>query len=198
MNIPHAQPSEVSSAGNFARAFARAIGPAYQAPDGSTNAADFLSLGQLLADARDQNLAALAEAFADSATYLLDELENMYGLQVRSDMATADRRTRLVAKIRAGRAGTPQELVRAIQVYDSTVVIHENDAVDVDLTNPRAVFLFAIEVATTTFASAEKLNSIRAIAEQMKPAHTAFSVCTNADFLCDDAASLTDRDVLGA
>jgi uncharacterized protein YmfQ (DUF2313 family) len=189
VRIPLAVPTEAGVAGDFARQLVRILGPAHNAPDGSLNAADFLALGGALADARATTLAALDEAFADSATQLLSELEAMYGLPVRPDLAVATRRTRLVAKVRAARAGAPNEVLRAVHALDPTATISENTPSDVpqepdQATPPRAgaarlVFLWALWISDAAFDDAETRAAIGAICTQMQPAHTDHSLHTN-------------------
>jgi uncharacterized protein YmfQ (DUF2313 family) len=196
VNTPLALPTEASDAGDAARRLATLVGPAVQAPEGSAAAADYYALGQALVDARATNNASLDEAFADTATQLLSELEAQYGLTPRPDMALADRRARLVAKIRAARAGTPNSILTAVHAIDPTAVLYENTAADVAATNPRGVFIWALQIAEATYFDAEKRRSILAIVEQMKPAYTQGNTCVTVGFLTDDDESLTDRDVL--
>jgi hypothetical protein len=119
-NFPHDQPTEATDDGDFARQLATLLGPAYQAGDDSNNAAEFLALGGALADLRLVIIDSLAEAFANEAWDLLSELETIYGLPVRTDLDEEDRQARLVAKIRAARAGTPNSILLAVSTYDTT------------------------------------------------------------------------------
>lgn len=190
-------PTEDSDAGRLARMLLRALGPAYSGGDGSRTAADFLALGQALADGRDTNLVALAEAFVDAAADLLTEHERAYGLVPRADLGAEDRRTRLVAKVRAARAGTPQAIARALASIAADAEIFENDrAAAVASGVDHAVYVFAVLVATDVYANSDLLGLVRAIVQQMKPAHSRGNVGTRAGFRCDDPLSLTDRDLL--
>ncbi len=204
-NFPHDQPTEATDDGDFARQLATLLGPAYQAGDDSNNAAEFLALGGALADVRNVILDSLREAFATEAWDLLSELETIYGLPVRTDLAEEDRQARLVAKIRAARAGTPQGILRAVAPYDTTAQVFEVGPSDVtqeaDLpTAPgaaRGVYQWALQIASAVYDDPTKLAAILAIVEQMKPAHTRGSVCVTVGFRFDDPDSLFDRDVFG-
>ena len=198
-------PTEVGPAGDIARHLAIIIGPAYTPADGTKTAADFLALGGALAGARNTNRAALDEAFVTTATYLLSELEVSYGLTARPDLSVADRRTRIIAKIRAARAGSPQGILRAIRTYDPTATLIEVTPDDIsprtsDGVNPgtdRDVYAIGIVLAPDVWADTSKRAEIVAIVQQMKPAHIQANIAVTVPFLTDDTDSLTDRDLLG-
>lgn len=206
MNILQPLPSEATSAGDFARQLALLLGPAFQPADGTRIAADLLALGGGLAAGYATNLASVGEAFADTASALLTELEVELGLPVRTDLATAARRTRLLAKVRAKFAGTPQDLKTTAATYDATSTVVENTPATVphelDAAGywgaSRGVFQFAVKVAAATANDPVAMPTLQAAVEQQKSAHTLGSVCVTTAFLCDDAASLTDRDTLGS
>jgi uncharacterized protein YmfQ (DUF2313 family) len=208
---PHlALPSEDSPDGALARQLATLLGPVVQGADGTAVAADLLAFAGALADAR-QALRDLAdEAFADAAHDLLPEHERAYGLPVREDLAPADRRARLVAKHRAARAGDHTDIPLALRALDPTVVsMAENTPAAVpreaDTTIPpvagahRQVYRFGIQLAVDVWNDEDTRAQIARLLEQMKPAHTAFTLHTNipGGFFCDDPDSLTDRDIVG-
>lgn len=195
-DVVQSLPSEDSEDGKFARQLARLIGPAIQPADGTNIAQDMLALGGALADARATLRDLLAEAFADSAWDLLSELERVYGLPVREDLSRSQRQTRLVAKVRAARAGTPDSILLAVAPYDTTASIYENVAADVTY-YPSAVFLWDLIVSAAVHADAEAIIAIRAIVEQMKPAHTKCFVVTKVGFKFGDSGSLMGRDAWG-
>lgn len=196
-------PTEQSQAGDFARRLAVILGPSYTPADGTRIAADLLALGGALAGARDTNLAALNEAFVTSAVQLLSELETSYGLTPRPDISVEDRRVRLIAKIRAARAGTPQSILRAIHTYDPTAQLNEVTPNDIsprtsDGTYPgtdRGVFHITITLSDAIYANTSTRSEIAAIVEQMKPAHVSYTLATSYGFFAD--ISLTDVGVLG-
>lgn len=169
----HGQPTEVSAAGDLARQLATILGPAYQAPDGSNNAAELLALGGALAAARDQLRRALDQAFVDTATDLLPELEAEYGLAVQPELSTAARQARLLAKVRAARAGTPQGILNAARVDDPTATIGENTPTTAAAAGyPRGAYVWVLICATGVFDDPTRLARMQALVEQMKPAHT--------------------------
>lgn len=190
-------PSENSDAGRIARRLARLIGTSRDFSDTTVEGSNALSMGQALDTAADAMASAIAQGFAGEATVLLSELEAEYGLGDGAGLSTADRQARLLAKVRAARAGTPQEIKRAISAFDSSVTVIENIWSDVASTDPAAVYRFGVLIATVTYADPNLLARIRATIEQMKPAHTQGVVGTASKFKTDDPNSLTDRDLLG-
>lgn len=182
----------------FARLLARAKGTAMPAGDGSLNHADNLAFGAALADAVDGLDAMLNQVFPDSATFMLPELEQLYGLPVGTAMTTAQRQARLVARVRASAAGTPQSIVAALTPVTTawgvpTIVENAWSAVTAA---PRNVFLFA--VVLPGFLSTTPPPEVVAVVEQMKPAHTDYNVTNQVGFLTDDPDSLTDLTLLGS
>lgn len=202
MNSPWhtALPTTAGLVGDMARSFSRAIGPAYQAADGTVAAADALAIGDSLALIHETQLAVAAEAFLDSAFYLLAEWETQLGLPVEPYLGVAARRRRLVARWRALRGGTPQAIVRAVTalltVPDAAVVV-ENGVLDV-LPEPENVHLFAVVVPLSYFSDPNFAPAARGVIEKAKPAHTAYRLTNHVGFYTDDPNSLTDLTVLGA
>jgi uncharacterized protein YmfQ (DUF2313 family) len=205
MNFPQGRPSEVSNDGDFARHLATLLGPAYQAQDGTNNAADFLALGGAMADVRAILQDIVAEMFVNTAYDLLSELEADYGLPVHPELAASERQANLLAKVRAARGGTPQRLLTALSVVAPEATITENDVTTVPRepdgatyqSASRGVFLFAVTVAVATWNNAAKRAQLVALLDAMKPAHTAYNIVTRVGFRTDDVQSLTDRDALG-
>lgn len=196
-SVGTAPATTVSEAGYYARCYLDALGTAYNAPDDSNNAADALAIGVALMLAHETNADVPDEAFVDTATELLAEWETDLGSGVRTDLSHADRRARLVSKMRAALAGTPQNIARAVQAIAPEATILENSATDVAATDPRGVFRLACIVSSATFADATKLAQIRALLEQMKPVHAQAVVGTRTGFRFDDPLSLFDRDLFG-
>lgn len=190
-------PSENTDAGRVARRLARLIGTSRDFTDATVEGSNALAFGQALDTAADAMALAIAQGFAGEATVLLSELEAEYGHGDGSGLSTADRQARLLAKVRAGRAGTPQEIKRALASLDPSVTVLENIWSTVSGTDPSAVYRFGVLVAVATYADPNLLARIRAIIEQMKPGHTQGVVGTASKFKTDDPDSLTDRDLLG-
>jgi hypothetical protein len=178
----HGQPTEVSAAGDLARQLATILGPAYQAPDGSNNAAELLALGGALAAARDQLKRALDQAFVDTATDLLPELEAEYGLPVQPELSTTARQARLLAKVRAARAGSPQSILLAVRAEDPTATLAAENTPTTAAADgyPRGVFVWAVICATSVFDDPVKLARVKALVAQMAPAHTRGDVAASA------------------
>lgn len=183
--------ARVSDYGRFARELALILGTAYQAQNGSLVAADMTSLGGALAMIRATSLRAVDQAFVDSALDILTELERVYGLTNRTDLATADRRTRLTAKVRAYIAGTPQTIDSAVSAYDSTAAVYENTP-----DGSRTPFQFGVTVKAAVYDSPEQKASIERLIEQMKPGHTKGNLGTKKGFYTNQADSLTNRTLI--
>jgi uncharacterized protein YmfQ (DUF2313 family) len=205
MDVVQGLPSEASDAGEFARQLLTIIGPAYSGADGTNVAADFLALGGSLAVTRAVIARALAQAFVGEASDILTELEVEYGLPVRTDMTTAQRQSRLLAKVRAARGSQPQRMLLSLTAIAPEATIAENtpSTVPHELDTStyagaaRGVYNFGVLVNATTFADPTALPALKAVVEQMKPAHTRGSIGTRRHFRCTDPLSLTNRDLLG-
>jgi hypothetical protein len=191
-------PTEDSAGGVVARRVLASLGPAYPAPDGSHRAAEMLAIGDALADVLADAETALAQAFADSATVMLDELERLHDLSVRPDMLVPDRQSRLLATIRASRGPSPQSIVASVRVIDPSVTVVENTSVVAAAAGvPAAVYVFGVLISAAVYADPGKLATIRALIAKLKPADTKGNLGTRAGFRCDDPLSLCDRDLLG-
>jgi hypothetical protein len=206
-------PTEDSADGAAARKLADVIGSALQAKDGTAAGADLLAYAGALADADASRAALLDEAFVDTAYDLLAEHERAYGLPVQPDLAPADRRARLTAKVRAARAATPDAILLAVRALDPTATLFENTPATIPPpTDPayadspaspvrtgadRLVFLWAVRLAVAVWNDASLRARIDALLDQMQPAHTNHSLHTNdpaAGFLFNDPSSLFGRD----
>lgn len=211
--VPHALPGEASAAGEFARGQALLVGPAVQAPPASVAEADYLAKGDLLARLSLTVNASQSEAFLTSTAQLVGDWEAVYGLPADSSLTLLQRQTRLVAKVRSLRGGSPQALANMTRAYDATATIYENTPAAVPQPptvgatdgviagGQRAVFQFALRISVASFNDPTILATLTYLLAQMKPAHTAVAIATNdpaVGFLTDDPNSLTDRDVLGS
>lgn len=187
--------ARVSDFGRFARELAQILGTAYQPVNGSFIAADLTSLGGALAMIRATSLRSIDQAFVDAALDQLTELEREYGLSNRTDLSTADRRTRLAAKVRAYIAGTAQNVDNAASAYDAIAKVWEN-APQAGANSVRAPFQFGVTMSDAVYDSPEKNAAIVALIEQMKPAHTRGNLGTKKGFYTNEATSLTNRTLL--
>lgn len=178
----------------------RLMGPSYAAPDGSANAADFLTLGIMLAMQRAFGIANLGEAFPDSPTTLLDEWEAMLGLPSGVGLLTDDaRRTRLLAQWRTRFAGTPQAIEQAIAPVNGGSLPSILERVAADCTAaPEKVFGFVVKIQDATRTDPAAMAIVNHVLDVMKPAHTNYWVTSTqaGGFLTDDPNSLTDNTVI--
>ena len=120
LTAPQSLPSASSDAATLARQLLRLVGPGWQAPDGSNNAADALARGATLADSRQMLLDTALEAFASLATDLLSEWEALLGIPADDTLPDADRRARLAAYARSQLGGSPQAIAAAVEATAST------------------------------------------------------------------------------
>lgn len=202
--FPQALPSTATAAGTIARRLLTLKGPALQAPDGSLNAADALSLGASLEDARQVLAGARAQAFVCDATYMLDELEALYALPVDPTSTTASRQARLLAFVRATISGVPASIESAVASVTGTCRVVEYTAAEVYAVDPsptaatrRNVFRFVVIVPSGFITNASKQRLVRSIVDRMKPAHTAYTLSAG-EPLKFDTASGFDLTALGA
>jgi len=181
-----------------ARQLGPLLGPAYSAPDGSTNAADFMAFGAILALQRAFGIANLGEAFPDSPTDLLSEWERMLGLPDGSLIATDDaRRTALLARWRTRFAGTPNAMITALTPLNGGAPVIRESIASESRANARRVFAFTFKVIANP-NDAPAIAPLLATVGVMKPAHTQvqFTNTQMGGFFCNSASSLTNNTVL--
>lgn len=196
-----ALPSGTTDADRFARALATLRGPEITAADGSLVAEDLREQGQLLADGRARVLLAVAQAHPGRATELLSELESEYGLPDGTSLPTATRQQRLLAKYRARGAGDRPSLLRTARTVAAEAQIVSIALDDVNDTDPNAVFRFVVLLTEAHWNDESLKATLDALLAQQVTGHVDW-VLTVGDgpdldaFLCDDAESECDRDVL--
>ena len=196
MRTPHqALPSGNSQADILARELTHFLGTAYQPADGTLLAEDLRVWGQALADARATVDRAAMQAIADQATDLLSAWEERLGLPNNASASVADRQAAIRAKRRAGAKPTERNVLAALQPLEPAAVIYRNGATTVTA-SPRKVFVWAVKITATVWNDTNKRMRIQEIIQQMKPAHTLVRTPVTVGFLCDDANSLTNRDLL--
>lgn len=204
---PFAQslPTEDSVEGAIARQLLRLLGPAVQAPDGSLNAADALALGAALRDARQTQLDSASQAFVDSATYMLTELEQLYGVLVDETMTDAARQARLTAFVRTVIGASPQNIESAVAAYTGSATVRETSVaaalrsvVTPTADDYRKVFHFAVIVPLAIVSSPTAYAEAVAIVARMLPAHTSASIANATPFYVDgESDSFVDYAALG-
>lgn len=201
MNI--ALPTGATEADRFARALAILRGPEITAVDGSLVAEDLRVLGQMLADGRARILAAVDQAHPGRATELLSDLEAEHGLPNGADLETAQRQTRLLAKYRSRNAGTRSDLLITARTLAAEAQIATVPWSVVDDTDPFAVHRFVLLLTDAHWSDDALVATLDGLMAAQAPAHVSWSIAVGAGpdidpFLCDDAESLCDRDVLNA
>lgn len=185
-------PTSNTTEGALARQLLRLVGPAMQAPDGSLNAADALALGAALRDARQVQLDSASQAFPDAATYMLAELEALYGVLVDETMTDAARQARLTAFVRTVIGASPQNIESAVAAYagscsvvETTVAGAIGSVVTPTADDYRKVFRFAVVVPNAIATNPTKYAQVSQIVERMQPAHTAVSIANATTFYTD-------------
>lgn len=198
-------PTKDSTEATLARQILRLIGPAMQAPDGSLNAADALALGAALRDARQVQLDSGSQAFVNSATYMLTELEGLYGVLVDETMTDADRQARLTAFVRTVIGASPQSIESAVRAYTGSATVSETSVASVLLTELiptadtyRKVFHFCVIVPLAIVSSPTDYAQVVAIVARMIPAHASASIANANTFYTDGLNdSFVDYTALG-
>jgi len=185
------------------RQLGRLLGPWYGAADDTRNAADIIGLGYMIATVRETTSDSLAEAFVGEATNLLAEWEAIYRIPSPSpDIAT--RRTALLARTRAGSIAHPVTMQRVILgLAGASAAIIETIYTGCTA-DPDQVHRIVVAVDASVYGSSPdytpQLDQVDDVVQRMKPAHVivTYTGTQTADFLTDDANSLTDNTVLRA
>jgi len=170
-----------------------------QAPDGSNHADDARTHGGGLAAAYTRLDDAARESFVPLASELLGEWETRLGVVASTGSSDAQRQAALTAVRRAGGSNNRAAFLAALQAIDPTAAYDTGSAVE-NTTYPRGVFVFSVRLAPAVLADAVQLARVLDVLERMKPAHTTYTLASNAGFFTNDPNSLTDTpgDVLGS
>ncbi len=201
LTAPQSLPTASGDAATLARQLLRLVGPGWQAPDGSSNAADALARGATLADSRQMLLDTALEAFPSLASDLLSEWEALLGVPADDTLPDADRprasrglRPRARARRVAARPSPPRSRPSPRRAPSETTAARCAAA----LASPRDVFRFAVVVPVGFVQSVPKRARVAAIVDRMKPAHTMaqFTNLRTDGFFCNDPLSLTNNTVL--
>lgn len=192
-----ALPTGTTAADDLARMLARLCGPAFQAGDDSTNAADFVTLGRELDATRTVLANCIRNAFPSETSELLLEWEGTLRVPTDKSLGDSGRRTVLLARWRARRSGSPTAIEDALSVLDAGADVREYSAAECASTLPRCVFRFGVRVPS--YYGTAKIGRITALLDAMKPAHTDYSLTSRplTGFLCDDANSVCDDTLIG-
>lgn len=174
--MAHAIPTEAGAAGDQARALARLVGPAVQAPDTSVAGVEYLGTGELLAASRQRTLDAVAEATPQRATDLLEEWERALTLPVLSSESAATRRAAIVARLRAI-GGAPTRLARAAAALvgeEVTLVEFPHTSMPVGAT--RKVMRLVVIVSTRVWQDTVLRARLDELLDLLAPTHCTWSV----------------------
>lgn len=129
----------------------------------------FQAIGTLIGEIRDICEALMYETSPATATLLLDQWEDQYGLQRNSRLSVEERRSRIILKILSRGPCNPATLAMAVSnaLGGVQVTIKENVAKNT------FIVVLSEEVADLTPA--------RAILDRMKPAHLIYEIRTATD-----------------
>lgn len=197
-NILQPLPSEAGDRGTYARQLLRLLGPAYPAPDGSTNAADALALADVILGEVETTAHSLDDAFPDTVRSIITEWEQMLGLPVSAGvLSNSARRTALLARWRTRFAGTPNAILTALTPLSTTAPTMRETLARDSHANPRRVYAFTVR--TSVDPTTPAIAPLVATVAVMKPAHTDVAFTDRsltAGFFCNDADSLTNNTLL--
>lgn len=198
-----ALPSGSTEADKIARQLARLRGPEIQPRDGSLIAEDLRVQGGGLAEVRATIRRALAQAHPGTATDMLPELEEEYGLPSGAALATVDRQTNLLAKHRARGDGSIDALGVTVRTLIPGAVLIPIAASEVADTDPTAVFNLVILVPLATMDDANVLAQLDALLGQQVTSYAAWTYGAGAGpdidpFLTDRSDSLVEIDLLAS
>lgn len=189
----HDLPTEAGAAGSLARQLGRLVGPAVQAPDDSIAAQEYLALGGSLATARSGLLSAIAEATPQLATDLLAEWEDLLRLPAGDRLTTAERRARIVARLRA-QGGSPTRIESATSALAQGVCeVAEYSYLTMPAGSERKTFRFVISVPTAFYGDDTNVAELDELLDLLAPAHTTWNTTASTAFRFDTAGSGFDR-----
>lgn len=162
-----------------------------RAPDGSNHADDARVLGGAAAESHERLTDAIHESFPTRTSEMLTEWEAALE-SVSSTGSTADaRRAALVGVRRAGGANARGPFLAALRAIDPSASYATGSVLE-NLTYPRGVFVFSVRLAPAVLADPAQVARVVDVLERMKPAHTDYTLASNAGFFTDDPDSLTD------
>lgn len=142
----------------------------------------------------------LDEADPSTAVEMLSDYERELDLEEAD--TTEERQARIVSRLVARQRYRPVDFQIALAPLlgldsDDVDVVERTHAIAVSMGDVREIYRFFIyrdpDISGTYF-----LDSAQELINKIKPTHTAGQVIESIDFLCDDAFSLCDRDLLGA
>lgn len=195
-------PSGTTDADRLARVLARHLGSGVRPADGTLVAEDLRVQGQALADRRATVRRAVAQSHPGTATDLLSDLEDEYGLPNGTGLPIADRQVRLLAKYRSRADGSLAAIAITVWTILPAATLVTLASQDVAHGDPAGVFALVILLADADFFSTAKLAQLDALLIDQLTAHADITVARGdasglRPFRCGDGASLCGIDLLG-
>ncbi len=169
--VPQAVPSLSGRPGDLARMLARLLGPAWQAPDGSVNAAQFSAEGDAIDGVLDTLDSAADQAYPSSASDSLEDWERVLYLHVDPLATTATRQANALAATRGTLSGSPEDLLATVQTLVPSATLREYTASEAAvLGDERLVFTLRVALGAS-YGDAEVESRIRTLLRPAMPAH---------------------------
>lgn len=166
-----AVPTLADRPGDLARMIARLLGPAWQAPDGSVNAAQFCADGDTLDAALDTLDTAAAQAYPREATDSLEDWERVLYLPVDPLATTTARQANTLAAIRGTLSGSPEDLLATAQTLVPGATLREYTATEASaLGSQRYVFTLRFALGAS-YGDTELEARLRGLLRPAAPAH---------------------------
>lgn len=160
----------------------------------------FLALGEELARVDAKGEALIAESIPSSAVDLLTEWEDDFGLP--HDGTTAERQARISAHELKRQRYRPADILAAVRPLlanpesNDPTIIERSRAFAISVGDDSEIFRFFV-YRDPAEPGGYDLDEAQRIVNVIKPSHTVGYVIESISFLCDDAFSLCDRDLLG-
>ena len=168
---------------------------------GSVLSLVFLAVGDELARVSGRAADMIVEADGSTTTELLTDFERELALTDPGALSDADRRLRITAKEVQEPSFKPLDVRLALAPYldiplAEVVMLETSNATAIANGDETTVYRFYIHPDTAYGGSADVIAA-QAELDSMSHSHTQGFVIVSVSLLCDDADSLTDRDLLG-
>lgn len=174
--VLQAVPSTTGRPGDLARMIARLLGPAWQAADGTVNAAQFVAEGDTLDAVLDTLDSAAAQCIPSEATTALEDWERVLYLPLDPLATDAERQAQTLAATRGTLSGAPEDLLAAIQTVVPGASIRERTTTDATaLGSAREVFRVRVALGSS-YGDAEIEGRVGALLRAALPAHATYDL----------------------
>lgn len=166
-----AVPTLADRPGDLARMIARLLGPAWQAPDGSVNAAQFSADGDTLDATLDTLDTAAAQSYPREATDSLEDWERVLYLPVDPLATTTVRQANALAATRGTLSGSTEDLLATAQTLIPGATLREYTATEAAaLGSQRYVFTLRFALGAS-YGDTEIEARLRGLLRPAAPAH---------------------------